>query len=82
MIKIIAKTSQSFLSARYSSTEIHISTNEQKIFFFFFFFFFFFLINISYKCTQTVFSKYSHENHIRNISLSLKNNKTTLTEID
>ena len=80
MIKIIAKTSQSFLSARYSSTEIHISTNEQKLFLFFFFFFF--LINISYKCTQTVFSKYSHENHIRNISLSLKNNKTTLTEID
>ena len=81
MIKIIAKTSQSFLSARYSSTEIHISTNEQKLVLFFFFFFFFFF-NISYKCTQTVFSKYSHENHIRNISLSLKNNKTTLTEID
>ena len=39
-------------------------------------------INNSCKSTQTVFSKYGQENHIRNIPLSLKNNKTTLTELD
>ena len=63
------------VSARHSSTEIHIFANEQtqKSLI---------SINNSCKSTQTVFSKYGQENHIRNIPLSLKNNKTTLTELD
>ena len=36
----------------------------------------FFLINTSFNCTLIGFSKYRHENHVRNIYLSI-NNKTS-----
>ena len=57
------------VSARYSSNKIQIFADGKKKKLFF-------LINTSCNCTLIGFSKYRHENHVRNIYLSI-NNKTT-----